>query len=81
MLTGTVTPDLSLQDLHLQQALAAIAMDEVPNALHHVLHAKNEADPSVADALSEIVALLSAGELHDAEHEIEVLLGEEVHAG
>jgi len=46
-----------------------------------VLHAKNEADPSVADALSEIVALLSAGELHDAEHEIEVLLGEEVHAG
>ncbi|MDA1216405.1 MAG: cytochrome c [Chloroflexi bacterium] len=80
MLAGTASPDLSLRDLHLQQAMAAIATDEVPDALHHVLHAQNEADPSAADALGEIVDLLNAGELHDAEHEIGELLSGEVHA-
>ena len=80
MLAGTAAPGLSLQDLHLQQALAAIAGDEVQDALHHVLHTQNEAGQSDAEALAEIVDLLNADEIHGAEHEIEELLSGEVHA-
>ena len=79
MVAGTVVPGLTLTQLHLRQALVALAVEDVADALHHVLHFQDSASPEELDLGVEILDLLERGDLHDAEHEIQELLGEEEH--
>lgn len=75
MLTGKAAPDLSLAQLHLRQALVALAVEDVADAKHHVEHLQELAGAQEAQA--QILELLGEGDLHQAEHEIQELLGEE----
>ena len=77
MLAGTASPDLTILELHLRQALVALAIEDVSDAQHHVVHAQNVAEPALSEKLAELVDLLERRELHDAEHEIQELLGDE----
>ena len=77
MLAGTAAPELTLLQLHLRQALVALATDDLADAQHHVAHAKELADVSKEERIAEILLLLDRGDTHGAEHEIEELLGEE----
>ena len=79
MVAGTAVPGLTLTQLHLRQALVALAVEDVADAQHHVLHFQESASPGELDLGAEILDLLESGDLHDAEHEIQELLGEEEH--
>ena len=75
MLAGTAEPELTLLQLHLRQGLVALAIDDVADSQHHVAHAQELADESQEERLAEIELLLEEGDFHEAEHEIEELLG------
>ena len=77
MLAGTAAPALTLLQLHLRQALVALAIDDLPDAQHHVAHSQELTDVSEEERTAAILLLLDQGEAHGAEHEIEELLGEE----
>ena len=75
-LAKKAAPDLSLFQLHLRQALVAIAVEDLSDARHHVEHANELAGAAELERVVEILGLLEQGDLHEAEHEIEELLGE-----
>ena len=77
MLAGTAAPALTLFELHLRQALVALAVEDLSDAQHHVVHAQALADAAQTERISEILNLLQQVELHSAEHEIQELLGKE----
>ena len=77
MLAGTAAPELTLLQLHLRQALVALAIDDLADAQHHVAHTQELADVSKEERVAEILLQLGQGDMHGAEHEIEELLGEE----
>lgn len=77
MLAGKAAPDLTLAQLHLRQALVALAVEAVADAKHHVEHFQELAGAQEAQQAAEIHGLLGKGDLHQAEHEIQELLGEE----
>ena len=77
MLAGTAKPDLTLAQLHLRQALVALAVEDVADAQHHVVHFQEQASSTEVEQAAEIVVLLDQGDLHQAEHEMQELLGEE----
>ena len=79
MVAGAVVPGLTLSELHLRQTLVALAVTEVADAQHHVSHFQETAGADELSRAAEILDLLDQGELHDAEHEIRELLGEEEH--
>ena len=79
MVAGAVVPGLTLSELHLRQTLVALAVTEVADAQHHVSHFQETAGADELSRAAEILDLLNQGELHDAEHEIRELLGEEEH--
>ena len=79
MVAGTVVPGLTLSELHLRQSLVALAVTDVADAQHHVSHFQETASADELSRAAEILELLGQGDLHDAEHEIKELLGEEEH--
>ncbi len=79
MVAGTVVPGLTLSELHLRQTLVGLAVADVADAQHHVSHFQDTAGADELSRAAEILELLGQGELHDAEHEIRELLGEEDH--
>ncbi|MCH8185444.1 MAG: c-type cytochrome [Chloroflexi bacterium] len=79
MVAGTVVPGLALSELHLRQSLVALAVADVADAQHHVSHFQETASADELSRAAEILELLGQGDLHDAEHEIKELLGEEEH--
>ena len=79
MVAGTAVPGLTLTQLHLRQALVALAVEDAADAQHHVLHFQESASPEELDLGAEILDFLERGDLHEAEHEIQELLGEEEH--
>ena len=76
MLAGTASPELTLLQLHMSQALAALATEDLADAQHHAAHAQDLVDASQEERIAEIRLLLDQGDVHGAEHEIEELLGE-----
>ena len=56
-----------------------LAVADVADAQHHVSHFQETASADELSRAAEILELLGQGELHDAEHEIRELLGEEEH--
>jgi len=77
MLAGKAAPDLTLAQLHLRQALVALAVEGLADARHHVEHFRELVRAQKAQRAAEILELLGKSELHQAEHEIQELLGEE----
>ncbi len=77
MLAGTAKPDLTLVQLHLRQALVALAVEDVADAQHHVAHFQELATSMEEEQAAEILDLLHQGDRHQAEHEMQELLGEE----
>lgn len=73
MLAGRAAPDLTLVQLHLRQALIALAVEDTADTKHHVAHFQELAKPDGQAA--EILNLLDRGDQRQAEHEIEELLG------
>ncbi len=76
MLAGSASPDLTLVELHLRQALVALTVRDLADTRHHVEHFHELAKPGGGKEVAEILDLLEQGELHQAEHEIRELLGE-----
>ncbi len=76
MLARTASPDLTLFQLHLRQALVALAVEDTDDAQHHAIHAQELADATDEKGTGEVLDLLGQSELHQAEHEIRELLGE-----
>jgi uncharacterized cupredoxin-like copper-binding protein len=60
--------------LHHWQALASIEDGQVEDALHHVGHIIEIVDGEHLVAMQAVAAALEANELHDAAHDIEVML-------
>lgn len=83
MLAGTGQPGLSIADMHLQMALSSIRVEEASEAAHHLEYYVAVTTGHDSETGAELLSMVQAGELHDAEHEIEELLGgspEEHHA-
>jgi len=79
MLAGTAKPDLGIKRLHLQLALTASEARDAKEAIHQTSHFVALAKGDGKQAGREVIAALKAGDLHDAEHGIERLLGEAPH--
>ena len=77
MLAGTAAPELTLLQLHLRQALVSLAIEDLTDAQHHVIHAQDVAGLSQEERIAVILLLLDQGNAQGAEHEIEEFLGEE----
>ena len=77
MVAGTVVPGLTLEDLHLRQALVALAVEDLSDAQHHIAHFQGTADAGDVGRATEILELFDGGIMQEVEHEIRELLGEE----
>ena len=61
--------------MHHWMALTALTSDDVVQAMHHVAHAiELLEDQAHRQGMEAVLVSLEAGSLHDAEHEIEVML-------
>ena len=76
-LAGTAAPDLTLFQLHLRQALVSLAVNERADAQHHLEHAQGLAEPDDDGRVHEALEALEQAELHQSQHEIQELLGED----
>ena len=79
MLAGSVSPDLTLMQLHLRQALNSLAAGDIEESKHHVIHAQELAGGETAGALTEVLESLESNEVHDSEHELRELLDQNGH--
>ena len=79
MLARFASPRLSPFQLHLRQALASLAVEDAADAQHHIVHAQELSDPADKASVNEVLELMERGEHHQAEHEIQKLLGLEDH--
>ena len=75
MLAGTAVLGLTEEQMHLQLALSAVRVEDTPGALHHVQHFLDMVSGEESEAGQAIMDLLEAGDLREAEHELETLLG------
>lgn len=75
MLAGRARPDLTLEELHLRLALAALERRDASDARHHVNHFLETARGEEREHAREILAALRAGDLHEALHGVQELLG------
>lgn len=74
MLAGRAKPDLTPEQLHLQLALNALQIDDAGDAEHHMRHFLETARGSEASEGRRILEALKAGDLHEAEDGIQMLL-------
>ena len=84
MLAGTASTGLTDEEMHLQLTLSAVRVDDAVNAVHHLDHFLDRATGQRQESGEAALSLLQADRIHDAEHELERLLGgvigEEEHA-
>ncbi|MEE9285542.1 MAG: hypothetical protein V3V35_07430, partial [Dehalococcoidia bacterium] len=72
---GAPAPDE--KTLHLQLALDSLTVDAGPEAAHHLQHYLQLPPDERFEAAQEALSLVQQGELHDAEQEIQEILGRE----
>jgi len=77
MLAGKAKPDLTLAQLSLRLALAAIAQRDREEAIHQMRHYLERVRGAEREKGEAVLAHLREGDLHEAEHGIEDLLGVE----
>ena len=76
MLAGLEEIDLAEPAIHLTLALSAARVDEADVSAQHVLHFVEKATGHREEQGRAILTLLAQGDLREAEHELEQLLGE-----
>ncbi|MEE8470825.1 MAG: cytochrome c [Dehalococcoidia bacterium] len=76
MLVGKADPTLTMLTLHLRLALADLAAEDLETAAHHIEHFIEMATDDEIARAEEILELLAQGNILDAQHEMEELLGE-----
>jgi len=81
MLAKTAKPDLTLKRLHLQLALTAVGARDTKEAIHQTRHFVALVKGKPKQNGLAVIKDLEAGDLHEAEHGIERLLGEKPHEG
>jgi mono/diheme cytochrome c family protein len=81
MLAGTGLPGLTEEVMHIQLALSATRVVDVANAVHHIDHFLQLATGDQHQGAEDVLVMLQAQRLHDAEHELQGLLGVEVGEG
>ena len=74
MLAGSGSPDLTLAQLHLRQALISLTAGDIEESKHHVAHAQDQARGEISGSLAEVLRSLESQNLHDAGHELQGLL-------
>ena len=74
MLAGSGSPNLTLTQLHLRQALISLTAGDIEESKHHVAHAQDQARGEISGSLAEVLRSLESQNLHDAEHELQGLL-------
>ncbi len=74
MLVTKAKPELALQELHLQLALASMSSEDSVDAKHHLNHYIDMVTGDEKARGEEVIELLGQGNFHDAEHEVEELL-------
>ena len=84
MLAGTASPGLDEKEVHLRLAITSIKVEDPGDATHHLEHYLGlvEGDSKEAGIGGEIMDLLGAGDLSEAEHQISELteaFGDEDH--
>lgn len=79
MLAGSGSPNLTLTQLHLRQALISLAAGDVEESKHHVIHAQESADWEIVSSLVKVLQSLEPQDLHDSEHGLQELLDEDGH--
>ena len=79
MVAETAVSGLTLADLHLRQALVALAIEDLSDAQHHVAHFQRTADAEDVERATKILEQFEGDSVHVVEHEIRELLGEEGH--
>ncbi len=75
MLAGKAKPDLTLAQLSLRLALAAVDLHDRAEAIHQMRHYLERVQGAERQKGEAILAHLREGDLHEAEHGIEDLLG------
>ena len=75
MVAGTAVPDLTLNELHLRQALVALAVEDLADTVHHVEHFGQLAGAIDIERAADIWELIEQRNLHDADDEIRERLG------
>ena len=58
MVAGRAAPDLTLGELHLRQALVALAVEDLADTVHHVEHFRQLAGAPNIERATEILELL-----------------------
>ena len=58
----------------------SLAVNDRADAQHHVEHAQGLAEPDDEAGVHEVLEALEQDELHQAQHEIQELLGEDEHS-
>ena len=76
MLEGLGEADLDESTMHLTLALSSVRVDEADVSAHHTLHFVETATGRRQEQGKVILTLLAQGDLREAEHELEQLLGE-----
>ena len=81
MLAGVQVEDLTPSEMHSSMARSSALIGDSEGALHHLDHISDAlgADPASEEHVAEVRELLESGELTEAAHELEELVGE-VHA-
>lgn len=74
MLAGRASTSLLNTEMHLRLAMAALGLRDAQDTIHHMEHFISLASNAAAERANEVVDLLKAGELHEAEHGIEEML-------
>lgn len=74
MLAGVLDDGVSGITMHVTLALSSVRVDDAESGIHHLEHFAGMADASNLETGNEILALLQAGDLTEAEHELTELL-------
>lgn len=74
MLAGVLGDGVSEETMHLKLALSSARIGDAEGAVHHVNHFIDVADGAGHEAGEAILALVEAGDLEEAEHELVELL-------
>ena len=74
MLAGILVGEFGQASMHLRLALSSVRVGNADAAVHHLEHAIGMDDPDTKEGSEEILALVQAGDLETAEHELVELL-------
>ncbi|MBI2860739.1 MAG: cytochrome c [Chloroflexi bacterium] len=80
MLAGKAAPEMGMSQLHVQLAFSSLSAREVDDARHHMEHFMSFASGMDKIKGEEVVKLMDMGDMHEAGHALEQMMGMKPHA-